>query len=103
MVDRLKSIPELNGVSINGYDEYFPDRNDVAMAIWKMKPPALLCIWRGTMPASMGTMEVWKHNYSIAIRADDQLDGKYSYFALWSAIANGRVNGDGECFRCCPL
>lgn len=103
MCDKLRLIPELAGVPVIAYDEFFPDRNDVAMAIWKMQVPSLLVIWRGSLPSSNGTFEIWKHMYGIAIRSDDQAGSQYSYFALWSAIANGHVSGDGESFRLCPV
>lgn len=103
MVSRLRLIPELAGVTINAYDEFFPDRNDVAMAIWKVQPPGLLLIWRGTVPSGNGTREVWKHLFGIVIRADDQAGSAYSYFALWTAIANGRASTDNETFRTCPV
>lgn len=102
MTEALVSIPEL-ALPIRAYDEYFPNRNDLSLAIWKMPVPSLLTVWRGTLPATKGRLEVWSHTYSIVLRADDQNGSEYSYFRLWTSIVNGRLNGTGEHFRTCPL
>ena len=102
LTDALISIPELQ-LPIKAYDENFPIRNDLMLAIWKMPVPSLLTVWRGDGPAGKGNMEVWSHTYSIILRADDQAGAEYSYFKLWWAISNGKVNGSGKSLRLCPV
>src|SRR4030095_2918298 len=103
IVDKLKLIPELAGVTITAYDQSFPVQNDYSLAIWQMLPPMLLVDWTGSGSAAKGSMEVWMHNFKIYMRSDAQKGPQYARNAMCLSISNGHVNGDGPSFRKCSL
>jgi hypothetical protein len=102
LTQALIEVPQLK-LPIKAYDENYPYRNDISLAISQMVTPSLLVAWRGTVPAAKGRLEVWSHLYSVILRADDQAGSDYSYFKLWTAISNGKSSRTGSSIRTCAL
>ena len=104
MAEKLRLIPELEGIPVFVYDEKFTGATDVGTGIWKLQPPSLLIVWRGTMPGSKSRLEVWRHNFSVAVRSHDDMQSAFGIFQIWWAISNGiPSDGAGCTFRCCSI
>lgn len=103
IADKLRLIPELANIPIYTYDESYPYQSDIALAIWKLKAPSLLVVWRGSSPGSKARIEVWRHSYSVIIRSNEDSEtaaNPASYFEIWAAISNGKpADGTGCSFR----
>ena len=98
----LRLIPELAGIPVLAYDEQYPIQNDLGLAVWKMRAPGLLVIWRGTSPGAKGRMEAWRHSFGIVVRATSDVNTvpqAYDVFYFWRAVVNGVPAGQNCDFR----
>ncbi len=98
LVMALRDIPELvtamegDRDRISGYYDHYPDESNIRLAIARMRPPAILVAWQGTVPGRSGPAEAWRHLFSLYLRA-----GQTAYTRLWHLIVNGvPASGDGQ-------
>ncbi len=97
IAEKLRLIPELASVPVYTYDERYPINTDMLMAIYKLKAPGLLVIWRGSSPGAKDKMEAWRHSYSIVVRATTDVSVATipsNVFDLWTVIMNS-IPADG--------
>jgi hypothetical protein len=80
LVALLRDIPdlvtEMNGEAgrIFAYQDQYPKRSSLALAIHEMPAPGIMVVWQGTAPGSLGGVDVWKHQVSLYLRARETGD-----------------------------
>jgi hypothetical protein len=98
LVSRLKEITALvtamggSASNITAYHDSFPKASQLWEAINELKPPAMLVVWNGTMPAG-GRMELWMHEFALIVRAKPETTTATGYTDIWLALCNGVPTG----------
>jgi hypothetical protein len=74
LVALLKAIPGLvtllgSADRIKAYHDNYPSETSWTRAVAEMQPGSMLVVYTSTEPGTLGNAEVWKHNFSIFIRA----------------------------------
>ena len=101
-VTNLQAIPDLVAAlggdldAIQHYSENrvvfgHPTENNVRLAILSMPPGSIMVVWQGTVPARLGNMQVFGHDFSLYLRAPEIAD--VGYEELWTWIVNGIPTG----------
>jgi hypothetical protein len=75
LVETLRDIEDLV-TAVGGDDDVifcyldaFPSTVSLAHAVHTMPTPGIMVAWQGTVPASFGGMDVWKHHLTLFVRA----------------------------------
>lgn len=97
LVALLRDIPDLvmevggDPERIYAYHDQYPKRASLALAIHQMPTPSIIAAWQGTAPGSFGGVDVWKHQVSIILRAQETFDGDppAAYYRLFRLITKG--------------
>lgn len=93
----LRDIPDLvtevggDPERIYAYHDQYPKKSSLALAIHQMPAPAIMAAWQGTAPGSFGGNDVWKHQVSLFLRAQETFDGDppTAYYRLFRLITKG--------------
>ena len=101
LVALFRSIPELvaemegDPERIQAYHDAYPDRVSAALAMYELSSPGILVIWQGTQPGTFGNSEVWKHQFSLILRARDEWKGEppAGYYRIFRLLWNGSPDG----------
>ncbi len=104
LVEKLRAIPELveqvgnDAERIYAYHDSYPERASLAVAIHQMPVPSIMVVWEGTGPGHFGTVEVWKHNFGVYLRAGQELAGNppAGYYRLFRLITRGTPVPDAQ-------
>jgi len=97
LVAMLRDIPdlitEMNGDPdrIYAYHDQYPKRSSLPFAIHQMPAPSIMVAWQGTVPATFGGNDVWKHQVTLFLRARETFDGDppTAYHRLFRLITKG--------------
>ena len=97
LVRLLREIPELvaevsgDPERIFAYHDRYPKNVSLELAKYQMPAPGIMVAWQGTVPGSFGGFEVWKHEFSIFLRAGEQFedDPPTGYYRLFRLITKG--------------
>lgn len=97
LVDLLRDIPELlnevgnDKTRIFAYHDRYPKNVSLENAKYQMLSPAVMVAYQVTMPGSFGGFEVWRHEFSITLRAREEPEWKSpsGYYRLFRLIAKG--------------
>lgn len=97
LVALLRDIPELvaemggDEQRIFAYHDQYPKRASLAVAIHDMPAPGMMVAWQGTTPGSFGSVDVWKHQVTLYLRARETLDGDppTAYYRLFRLVTKG--------------
>lgn len=97
LVTLLRDIPDLvtevggDPERIYAYHDQYPKKSSLALAIHQMPAPAVMAAWQGTSPGNFGGSDVWKHQVSIFLRAQETFDGDAptAYYRLFRLITKG--------------
>jgi hypothetical protein len=94
---KLSSIADLVAVlgdsgAILPYQDRFPDQSNLRVAILQAEPGSILVVWQGSGPGKLNGYIVWKHRFSLYVRAPES-DGTGSYAKLFWLIVNGVPSG----------
>lgn len=97
LVTLLRDIPDLvaemggDPERIYTYHDQYPKRSSLANAIHTMPAPGIMAVWQGTQPGSFGTVDVWKHQVTLYLRAPETFDGDppTAYYRLFRLITKG--------------
>jgi hypothetical protein len=105
----LRAIPELvtelKGLTENviAYHDRFPRRSSLATALHDMPSGSLLIAWSGMGPATRGSMEMWRHELVIFLRALEETEQSDStwYSRVYRLLVRGvpqdpDLNPNGE-------
>jgi hypothetical protein len=103
LVALLRAIPDLvaemegDPERIYAYHDQYPKRASLAQAIHTMPAPAVMAVWQGTAPGTFGTVDVWKHQVTLYLRAreTDESDPPAAYYRLFRLITKGVPAGTG--------
>jgi len=101
IVTTLQTIPYLvaamngDGDNIYAYHYFAGSEHRLAEAIAKMTAPSIMVYWEGTQGGNFSGYEIFKHRFSVVIRAANQANAEtpISYEGIWQLVANGHVNG----------
>jgi len=104
LVSLLREIPELvaevvgDPERIFAYHDLYPKRVSLELAKYQMPAPGVMVAWQGTVPGSFGGFEVWKHEFSIFLRAGEQFedDPPTGYYRLFRLITKGVPTSNGQ-------
>ncbi len=97
LVAMLRTIPDLvaemdgDPERIYAYHDQYPKKASLAQAIHTMPAPAVMAVWQGTAPGTFGTVDVWKHQVTLYLRAreTDESDPPAAYYRLFRLITKG--------------
>lgn len=97
LVTLLRDIPDLvmevggDPERIYAYHDQYPKKSSLALAIHQMPAPAIMAAWQATVPGNFGGSDVWKHQVSIFLRAQETFDGDppTAYYRLFRLITKG--------------
>ena len=97
LVALLRDIPELvaemegDEQRIFAYHDQYPKRVSLAAAVHQMPAPGILAAWQGTQPGSFGSVDVWRHQVTLYLRARQKFDGDppTAYCRLFRLITKG--------------
>jgi hypothetical protein len=97
LVALLRDIPELvaemegDGQRIFAYHDQYPRRASLAATIHEMPAPGIMAAWQGTQPSSFGTVDVWRHQVTLYLRARETFEGDppTAYYRLFRLITKG--------------
>ena len=103
LVALLRDIPELvlemdgEPERIYAYHDQYPKRSSLAHAIHQMPAPSIMAVWQGTVPGSFGSVDVWKHQVTLYLRARETFDGDppTAYYRLFRLITKGEPASAG--------
>jgi|GEM_PF-485452 len=100
--DLLRTVPDLladmgdDSERIFCYHDRYPANVNLSQAIHDMPSPGVMIVWQGRSLGSFGSLEVFKHRFSVIFRAgesslqDDPPRGYYTMDkALWDGIPGG--------------
>jgi len=101
LVAMLRAIPDLvaemdgDPERIYAYHDQYPKRSSLAQAIHNMPAPAVMAVWQGTAPGTLGSVDVWKHQVTLYLRARETFDGDppAAYYRLFRLITKGVPEG----------
>ena len=102
LVAMLQDIPalvaELGGdpARIYPYHDSFPKNISLAHAIHNMPAPSIMAVWQGTAPGSFGTMDIWKHQITLFLRAKNEAAPGAAYYRLFRLIVKGVPAATGQ-------
>lgn len=103
LVALLRDIPELvaelnnDATRIFPYHDQYPKKVSLALAIYQMPAPSIMVAWQGTLPGSVGGFEVWKHQFSLFLRAGETPDNPpTAYYKLFRLITRGVPASSGQ-------
>ena len=77
LVAMLRDIPDLvtevggDATRIYAYHDSYPKNVSLAHAIHQMPAPSIMAVWQGTQPGSFGGVDVWKHQVTLFLRAQE--------------------------------
>ena len=97
LVAMLRAIPDLvvemdgDAERIYAYHDHYPKRSSLAQAIHNMPAPAVMAVWQGTAPGTFGSVDIWKHQVTLYLRARETFDGDppTAYYTLFRLITKG--------------
>ena len=97
LVAMLRAIPDLvvemegDPERIYAYHDRYPKKASLAQAIHTMPAPAVMAVWQGTAPGTFGTVDVWKHQVTLYLRAREasESDPPAAYYRLFRLITKG--------------
>lgn len=97
LVALLRDIPalvaEMNGDAnrVYAYHDRYPKHASLAYAIHQMPAPSIMVAWTGTQPGSFGGNEVWRHQFTLYLRARESVDGDppTGYARLFRLLTKG--------------
>jgi hypothetical protein len=97
LVALLRGIPELvaemegDPQRIFAYHDQYPKRASLAAAIHEMPAPGIMAAWQGTQSSSFGTVDVWRHQVTLYLRARETFEGDppTAYYRLFRLITKG--------------
>jgi hypothetical protein len=103
LVDLLRDIPELvdevggDEERIFAYHDRYPKKVSLEVARYQMLSPGVMVAYQGTAPGSFGGFEVWRHEFSITLRAGEEPDNEppAGYYRLFRLITKGVSTGVG--------
>jgi hypothetical protein len=103
LVAMLRAIPELvlemagDPDRIFAYHDQYPARVSLAHAIHQMPVPSIMAVWQGTAPGSFSSVDVWKHQVTLFLRAGEQPEGDppAAYYRLFRLITKGVPTSSG--------
>jgi len=103
LVAMLRTIPDLitemegDPERIYAYHDHYPKKSSLAHAIHSMPAPSVMAVWQGTAPGAFGSMDVWKHQVTLYLRAQemDDSDPPAAYYRLFRLITKGVPTGSG--------
>ena len=81
---------------IYAYHDSFPKNISLAHAIHSMPAPSIMAAWQGTAPGSFGTMDVWKHQITLFLRAKNEASPGTAYYRLFRLIVKGVPASTGQ-------
>jgi hypothetical protein len=101
LVALLRAIPDLvaemegDPERVYAYHDQYPKKASLAQAIHTMPAPAVMAVWQGTAPGTFGTVDVWKHQIMLYLRAreTDESDPPAAYYRLFRLITKGVPEG----------
>jgi len=101
LVALLRAIPDLvaemegDPERIFAYHDQYPKKASLAQAIHIMPAPAVMAVWQGTAPGTFGSMDVWKHQVTLYLRAREasESDPPAAYYRLFRLITKGVPEG----------
>lgn len=100
LVVTLGKIADLRALTggvnqIYAYHDRYPKKVSLRQAIEAMPAGSVMAAWMGTAPGNLATTEVWKHHFSIYLRAgEDKFAGdEAGYYAMYRAILRGNIDG----------
>ncbi len=101
LVAMLRDIPTLvaevgDQSKIYAYHDSFPKNISLAHAIHSMPAPSIMAAWQGTAPGSFGTMDVWKHQITLFLRAKNEASPGTAYYRLFRLIVKGVPASSGQ-------
>lgn len=104
LVAMLRDIPDLveemggDPDKIYAYHDQYPKNVSLAQAIHNMPSPSIMAVWQGTQPGSFGTVDVWKHQITLFLRARDTFNGDIpsTYYRLFRLITKGVPTATGQ-------
>ena len=104
LVNLLRDIPELveemggDAERIFAYHDSYPQKVSLALAIYQAPSPSIMVAWQGTVPGSFGGNEVWKHQFSLYLRAGETFSGDppTAYYRLFRLITKGVPTSIGQ-------
>jgi len=97
LVALLRAIPDLvaemegDPERIYAYHDHYPKKASLAQAIHTMPAPAVMAVWQGTAPGNFGSVDVWKHQVTLYLRAreTEENDPPAAYYRLFRLITKG--------------
>jgi hypothetical protein len=93
----------MNGDVSNIYAYHYRPGTEhrLAEALFKMRAPSVMVYWDGTQGGNFDGYTLFKHRFSVAIRAANQanVDTPVSYEDIWHLITTGAVNGATQNIR----
>lgn len=97
LVTLLRDIPDLvaemggDPERIYAYHDQYPKRASLVNAIHTMPAPGIMAVWQGTAPGSFGSVDVWKQQVTLYLRAQETFDGNppTAYYRLHRLILKG--------------
>ena len=96
LVALLRDIPdlvmEMDGLAnrIYAYHDHYPKRASLAAAIHEMPAPSIMVAWQATAPGSFGSVDLWKHQITLYLRARNTAETPpTSYYRLFRLITKG--------------
>ncbi len=97
LVAMLRAIPDLvaemdgDAERIYAYHDHYPKKASLAQAIHNMPAPAVMAVWQGTAPGTLGSVDVWKHQVTLYLRSREADDSAppAAYYRLFRLITKG--------------
>lgn len=104
LLDLLQHIPDLvdelggDESRIYAYHNRYAGNVSLEYAKYKMLHPSIMIAWQGTGHGSRGGFGAWRHDFSICLRAKEDLQqSPTGYYTLYKLITKGiPTNGDGQ-------
>ena len=93
IVTKLGEIPDLvtdvgGATNIFAYHDTFPEKSNLAEAIYGQKQPSVMVVWRRTRPGRR--MSAWIHDVSLILKAKaETVADPDGYYAMVDHIING--------------
>ena len=103
LVAMLRDIPDLlpevggDATRIYAYHDSYPKNISLVHAIHSMPAPSIMAVWQGTQPGSFGGVDVWKHQVTLFLRAQETYEGDppSAYYRLFRLIIKGVPTAQG--------
>ena len=97
LVVMLRDIQDLvsemdgDGDRIFAYHDQYPKNVSLVHAMHAMPAPSIMAVWQGTQPGSFGGVDVWKHQVTLFLRAQETFadDPPTAYYRLFRLITKG--------------